>query len=133
MQPTSVFLPGKFHGQRSLAGCSPRDRKESDTTIHRYNFLHCPHLILGFCLKTCCSSKSKYRFCMQPFHESPVLRVSKALWLCLYYSINHVLSHILIMKVVGLINSSDPQMRFMHDTPLNVEYHTISTIFVALN
>ena len=27
MQPTSVFLPGKFHGQRSLAGCSPRVHK----------------------------------------------------------------------------------------------------------
>ena len=23
MQPTPVFLPGGFHGQRSLAGCSP--------------------------------------------------------------------------------------------------------------
>ena len=23
-QPTSVFLPGKSHGQRSLVGCSPR-------------------------------------------------------------------------------------------------------------
>ena len=23
MQPTPVFLPGKVHGQRSLAGCSP--------------------------------------------------------------------------------------------------------------
>ena len=23
-QPTPVFLPGEFHGQRSLAGCSPR-------------------------------------------------------------------------------------------------------------
>ena len=27
-----VFLPGKFHGQRSLAGYSPWGRKESDTT-----------------------------------------------------------------------------------------------------
>ena len=26
-QPTSVFLPGKSHGQRSLAGCSPWGRK----------------------------------------------------------------------------------------------------------
>ena len=26
------FLPGKSHGQRSLAGCSPRDHKELDTT-----------------------------------------------------------------------------------------------------
>ena len=31
-QPTSVFLPGKFHGQRSLAGYSPWGRKESDLT-----------------------------------------------------------------------------------------------------
>ena len=30
--PTSVFLPGKSHGQRSLVGCSPWGRDESDTT-----------------------------------------------------------------------------------------------------
>ena len=29
-QPTPVFLPGKFHGQRSLAGYSPWGLKESD-------------------------------------------------------------------------------------------------------
>ena len=31
-QPTPVFLPGEFHGQRSLVGYSPWGRKESDTT-----------------------------------------------------------------------------------------------------
>jgi len=31
-QSTPVFLPGESHGQRSLAGYSPRDCKESDTT-----------------------------------------------------------------------------------------------------
>ena len=31
-QPTSVFLPGKFYGQRSLAGCNPWGHKESDRT-----------------------------------------------------------------------------------------------------
>ena len=31
-QPTPVFLPGEFHGQRSLAGYSPWDHKESDMT-----------------------------------------------------------------------------------------------------
>ena len=31
-QPTPVFLPGKFHGQRSLEGFSPWGHKESDTT-----------------------------------------------------------------------------------------------------
>ena len=29
---TNPFLPGKSHGQRSLAGYSPWVRKESDTT-----------------------------------------------------------------------------------------------------
>jgi len=32
LEPTSVFLPGKSHGQRTLVGYSPRGRKESDTT-----------------------------------------------------------------------------------------------------
>ena len=31
-QPTSVFLPGKSLGQRSLVGYSPWGPKESDTT-----------------------------------------------------------------------------------------------------
>ena len=32
MATTPVFLPGEFHGQRSLVGYSPWGRKESDTT-----------------------------------------------------------------------------------------------------
>ena len=32
-QPTSVSLPGEFHGQRSQTGYSPWDHKESDTTV----------------------------------------------------------------------------------------------------
>ena len=31
-QPTVVFLPVKFHGQRNLVGYSPRGCKESDMT-----------------------------------------------------------------------------------------------------
>ena len=31
-QPTPVLLPGKSHGRRSLVGCSPWGREESDTT-----------------------------------------------------------------------------------------------------
>ena len=31
-QPTPVFLPGEFHGQRSLAGYSPWGHKELDMT-----------------------------------------------------------------------------------------------------
>ena len=32
MAPTPVLLPGKSHGRRSLVGCSPWGRKESDRT-----------------------------------------------------------------------------------------------------
>ena len=36
-KPTSVFLPGKFHGQRSLVGYSPWGCRELDMTIDAYN------------------------------------------------------------------------------------------------
>ena len=35
-QPTPVFLPGKFHGQRSLVGYSPWGCKELDMTEHTH-------------------------------------------------------------------------------------------------
>ena len=46
--PTPVLLPGKSHGRRSLVGCSPWGRKESDTTerlhfhfsLSLFTFLH---------------------------------------------------------------------------------------------
>ena len=41
--PTPVLLPGKSHGRRSLVGCSPWCRKESDTTerLHFHFSLSC--------------------------------------------------------------------------------------------
>ena len=44
LQPTPVLLPGKSHGQRSLAGCSPWGHKESDTTeqLCRHTHTHLP-------------------------------------------------------------------------------------------
>ena len=33
LQPTPAFLPGKFHGQSSLAGYNPWGLKESNTTV----------------------------------------------------------------------------------------------------
>ena len=44
-QPIPVFLPGKSHGWRSLAGYSPWDHKESDTT----KWLSTQHM-KGFCV-----------------------------------------------------------------------------------
>ena len=41
--PTPVLLPGKSHGQRSLVGCSPWGREDSDTTerLHFHSSLSC--------------------------------------------------------------------------------------------
>ena len=41
--PTPVLLPGKSHGWRSLVGCSPRGREESDMTerLHFHFSLSC--------------------------------------------------------------------------------------------
>ena len=41
-QPTPVFLPGKFHGQKNLVGYSPWDHKELDTTEHTHPHTY-PH------------------------------------------------------------------------------------------
>ena len=43
LHPTPVLLPGKSHGRRSLVGCSPWGREESDTTeqLHFHFSLSC--------------------------------------------------------------------------------------------
>ena len=42
-QPTPILLPGESHGRRSLVGCSPWGRRESDTTerLHFHFSLSC--------------------------------------------------------------------------------------------
>ena len=44
-QSTPVFFPGESHGQRSLVGCNPRGRKESDTT-ERLHFVYIYQILL---------------------------------------------------------------------------------------
>ena len=46
--PTPVFLSGESHGQRSLAGYSPRGHKESDTTEAYFLMFKC-YLYFLFC------------------------------------------------------------------------------------
>ena len=41
MAATPVLLPGKSHGQKSLVGCSPWGRKESDTTERLHFHFSC--------------------------------------------------------------------------------------------
>ena len=51
-QPIPVFLHGKFHGQRSLAGYSPKGCKESDMTerlstyiyTHTHTHIYCVYI-----------------------------------------------------------------------------------------
>ena len=57
--PIPVLLPGKSHGWRSLAGCSPWGRYESDTTerLHFHFSLSCigegnGNPLQGSCLET---------------------------------------------------------------------------------
>ena len=54
--PTPVLLPGKFHGRRSLVGCSPWGRKESDTTerLHFHFSFSCIGEGNGNPLQYCC-------------------------------------------------------------------------------
>ena len=46
MAPTSVFLPGKFHRQRSLAGYSSWDQKELNMT-ERLTHTHTHNIYIG--------------------------------------------------------------------------------------
>ena len=48
-QPTPVFLPGKFHGQRSLVGCSPCGRRR---VAHNLVTIQQPYIIIFNYIKT---------------------------------------------------------------------------------
>ena len=62
-QPTPVCLPGKFHGRRSLVGCSPWCRQESDTTerCHFHFSLSCIGEGNGNPLQCSCLENTKDR------------------------------------------------------------------------
>ena len=48
-QPTPIFLPGKSHGQWSLAGCSPGGLKESDMTEYARTIRNKASVVLDVC------------------------------------------------------------------------------------
>ena len=60
-QPTPVFLPGKSHGQRSLAGYSPWGRKELDTTGQLTLSLHFLRSAEAMCSPTLLDFNSKHQ------------------------------------------------------------------------
>ena len=85
-QPTAIFLPGEFHGQRSLVGYSPWGRKELDMIEWLTFTLKIPYwlissmiltlgcLSLVLSLDTCCKTQLCPRlFCSAlPFSYLPV-------------------------------------------------------------
>ena len=63
-QPTPVFLPGKSHGQKSLAGCSPWCHKRvSWLSTHAHIHTHLQH----------CQKAIKMGFVAQNFNNSEII------------------------------------------------------------
>ena len=59
-QSIPEFLPGKSHGQGSLAGYNPRDYRESDTTTHACHHLFLKNSLLSEILCVWKSSSNLY-------------------------------------------------------------------------
>ena len=76
-QPTPVFLPGKFHGQRSLVGHSPWGRKSqtwiSDFHSHTYTYPHTHTYTHTYIVFICCYlvTKSCPTLCNPVDHNPP--------------------------------------------------------------
>ena len=68
--PTPVLLLGKSHGWRSLVGCSPWGRKESDTTeqLHFHSSLSCIEEGNGNPLQCSCLENPRDRGSLVGFH-----------------------------------------------------------------
>ena len=67
-QPTPVFLPGEFHGQRSLVGYSPWGLKESDMTERLTQTTKTPHAMHSLAKKKRGSDKSKRNIMYSTIH-----------------------------------------------------------------
>ena len=69
MQPTPVFLPGESHGQRSLAGYSPRGHKGWDIAMHARFYTRDP-------------TKLPHPFCHLRTQERSVAWKRAPIWRC---------------------------------------------------
>ena len=78
-QPIPVFLPGKSHGQRSLAGYSPRGYKESNTTEHASTYTPTGHMNKKpHCWDLGLSPSTNGPICWGPGGERPTMRAESA-------------------------------------------------------
>ena len=68
-QPTPIFLPRETHGQDSLVGYSPSDRKESDTTERLTHNTRKANDKLETSSPRCSLLSIRFQWCMSPiFH-----------------------------------------------------------------
>ena len=65
-QPTAVFLPGKLHGQRSLAGYSPLGRKEVEKTERLGSYIQTHKYLLNECQGQVAVEKIMYYKVIKP-------------------------------------------------------------------
>ena len=80
-QATLVFLPGKFHVQRSLLGYSPWGCKESDRTEHMTLNIQGMHLI-----SSCrCVVQSIFNTYGCYWKKLKKYHIISALWICFIY------------------------------------------------
>ena len=85
-QPTLVFLPGEFHGQRSLVGYSLWVCKESDTTEQLLHFLlHCRHILYHL------SHQGSYSSTSFVYLSITICSISPNMSLCFYSQLSPIL------------------------------------------
>ena len=74
MEPTPVFFPGKFQGQRSLVAYSPQSFKELDMTERQLTLFFALQYCIGSChTKTWISPKYPYTPSILNLHPLPHL------------------------------------------------------------
>ena len=108
--PTPLFLPGESHGQRSLAGYSPWDDKETDMT----EWLTLPlfldqALTLGNLLASCWSSIQIKTYSVSIFFVSQWGSFS---FLSFMFSLEHYFAFITWLTVAGDLEFSLPYPGF---------------------
>ena len=119
-QPTPVFLPGKSHGRRSLAGYSPWDCKESDTTEHIHTNINMRQF-------TSVQSLSRVRLFVTPWTAAcqASLSITNSQSLLKLMSIESVMpsNHLILCHPLLLLPSIFPSIRvFSNESVLHIRW-----------
>ena len=117
-QPTPVFLPGESHGQRSLVGCSPWGRTESDTTEATWQQLGSSSDVSKKWLPAVCPSKSGPCFLHLPI---PRAQTKTGVQQVLSQSVSSVAQ--LCLTLCDPVDCSTPGLPAHHQIPESTQTH----------